>query len=97
MRNGNLKILENANDEWFLLGLKDNFIVCIDGGHSDISGVSKALKLHKAIFGERRYEGVVWKAALLRDVPAIDVPINDEAATICRDMVEQYRRSRGDV
>lgn len=90
--NDNLNCLKSAQDEWYLIGFKDNSIVCLDGGHSTTEGVAKALKLHLAIWGDKKYEGVIWKAALFTDVPAIDIAINEEAAASCRKMVEAQNK-----
>ncbi len=94
MSNDNLKGLEEASGEWYLLGFQNNFIRHVDGGHGNVEGVAQALKLFKRIFGEERYEGCTWRAAYLIDVPDVDVPINEEAADICAMMVRHGKGNK---
>lgn len=85
----NLKGLETADKEWYLVGFRNGEIVSIDGGHSEIKGVVKARKLLLGIFGAKRYEGVEWRACYFVPVPDIDVLVNEEAIAICKMMVDR--------
>ena len=60
---------------------------CEDGPHSTPEGVAKAAKLHRAIFSDNG----PWRMVEVLPVPKIDPPINEEAAGICRDLVNGGR------
>lgn len=94
MMNENLTLLLSDRPAWYLIGLRHNVIVAIDGGHDDVSGVQTARVLHDRLFGDR-YAGVTWRAIFVQPVPDGAVSINDEAATICRDLLNA-RRADGD-
>jgi hypothetical protein len=60
-----------------------------DGCHNSPEGVAEAAKLHKRIFGA---EGP-WIMVELHPLPDMDVPINEESAEICAQLVQRHRRS----
>lgn len=56
----------------------------VDGCHEAPEGVAKAAKLHGRIFGSTG----PWLMVEITPVPDIDVPINEDAAGTCRDLID---------
>lgn len=56
----------------------------VDGVHGDPAGVATAARLHAKIFNDAG----PWIMVDVRDVPDVDVSINEEAAATCARLVE---------
>lgn len=55
----------------------------VDGGHDDPAGVAMAAKLNERIFGRSDR----WVMVEINELPDIDTPINEEAASACAKLV----------
>lgn len=58
----------------------------INGAHGDEEGVALAAKLHCRIFSQKATEGPAVMVEVF-PVPDLDLPINEDAADACREMV----------
>ena len=81
-----------GQDGYWAVAFKNGSFETLDGGHDDIGGVQKAIKLHIGIFGPQGYN---WEMATVKDerVEFSPVPeVNEEAVNICNQLIRGFRR-----
>lgn len=62
----------------------------MDGPHSTPEGVAEAAKLYRRIFGDEGPFAMVE----VHPIPDLDPPIDEDAAGVCRDLIQRGRSER---